>query len=56
VRRGWIESWPTRIGNTLLVVCLSLGRFREARVWCVLFTLVRDVSLCLEINYHIEKV
>jgi hypothetical protein len=27
VRRGWLESWPTRTGTTLLVVCLSLGWF-----------------------------
>jgi hypothetical protein len=25
VRRGWLESWPTRTGTALLVVCLSLG-------------------------------
>jgi hypothetical protein len=56
VRRGWLESWPTRIGTTLLVVCLSLGWCREVRVWCVPFTLERDVSLCLEVSHHIEKV
>jgi hypothetical protein len=32
VRRGWLESWPTRIGTALLVVCLSLGWCREVRV------------------------
>jgi hypothetical protein len=26
------------------------------RVWCVPFTLVRGVSLCLEVNHHIDKV
>jgi hypothetical protein len=31
-RRGWLESWPTRIGTALLVVCLSLGWYREVRV------------------------
>jgi hypothetical protein len=56
VRRGWLESWPTRIGTTLHVVCLSLGWCREARVWCVPFTLERGVSLCLEVSHHIEKV
>jgi hypothetical protein len=56
VRRGWLESWPTRTGTTLLVVCLSLGWCREARVWCVPFTLERGVSLCLEVRHHIEKV
>jgi hypothetical protein len=25
VWRGWLESWPTRTGTALLVVCLSLG-------------------------------
>jgi hypothetical protein len=25
-------------------------------VWCVPFILVRDVSLCLEVSNHIEKV
>jgi hypothetical protein len=38
------------------VVCLSLGWCREVRVWCVPFTLERDVSLCLEVSHHIEKV
>jgi hypothetical protein len=56
VRRGWIESWPTRIGTALLVVCLSLGWRREVWVWCVPFILVRGVSLCLEVSHHIEKV
>jgi hypothetical protein len=56
VRRGWLQSWPTRTGTTLLVVCLSLGWCREVRVWCVPFTLERGVSLCLEVNLHIEKV
>jgi hypothetical protein len=55
VRRGWLESWPTRTGTALLVVCLSLGWCREVRVWCVLFTLVRGVSLCLKVSHHIEK-
>jgi hypothetical protein len=56
VRRGWLESWPTRIGTALLVVCLSLGWCREARVWCVPFTLERGVSLCLEVSHHMERV
>jgi hypothetical protein len=41
VRRGWLESWPTRTGTALLVVCLSLGWCQEAMVWCVPFTLER---------------
>jgi hypothetical protein len=56
VRRDWLESWPTKTGTTLLVLCLSLGWCREARVWCVPFTLERGVSLCLEVSHHIEKV
>jgi hypothetical protein len=56
MRRGWLGSWPTRTGTALLMVCLSLGWCREARVWCVPFTLVRGVSLCLEVSHHIEKV
>jgi hypothetical protein len=56
VRRGWLESWPTRTGAALLVVCLSLGWCQEVREWCVPFTLVRGVSLCLEVIHHIEKV
>jgi hypothetical protein len=56
VRRGWLESWPTRTGTALLVVCLSLGWCQEVRVWCVPFTLERGVSLCLEVSHHIEKV
>jgi hypothetical protein len=56
VRRGWLESWPTRTGTTPLVVCLSLGWCRKARVWCIPFTLERGVSLCLEVSHHIEKV
>jgi hypothetical protein len=56
MRRGWLESWPTRTGTALLVVCLSLGWCREARVWCVPFTLERGVRLCLEVSHHIEKV
>jgi hypothetical protein len=56
VRRGWLESWLTRACTALLVVCLSLCWCREVRVWCVPFTLVRGVSLCLEVNHHIEKV
>jgi hypothetical protein len=56
VRRGCLESWSTRTGTALLVVCLSLGWCREVRVWCVPFTLVRGVSLCLEVSHHIEKV
>jgi hypothetical protein len=56
MRRDWLESWPTRIGTALLVVSLSLGWCREARVWCVPFTLERGVSLCLEVSHHIEKV
>jgi hypothetical protein len=44
VMRGWLERWPTRTGTALLVVCLSLGWCRGARVWCVLFTLGRGVS------------
>jgi hypothetical protein len=34
----------------------SLGWCREARVWCVPFTLERGVSLCLEERHHIKKV
>jgi hypothetical protein len=56
VRRGWLESWPTRTGTTLLVVCLSLSWCQEVGVWCVQFTLVRCMSLCLEVSHHIEKV
>jgi hypothetical protein len=56
VRRGCLESWPTRTGTSPLVVCLSLGWCREARVWCVPFALERGVSLCLEVSHHIEKV
>jgi hypothetical protein len=56
MRRGWLESWPTRIGTALLVVFLSLSWCREARVWCVPFTLERGVSLCLVESHHIEKV
>jgi hypothetical protein len=56
VRRGWLESWPTRTGTTLLMVCLSLGWGQEVRVWCIPFTLERGVSLCLEVSHHIEKV
>jgi hypothetical protein len=56
VRRGWLESWPTMTGTALLVVCLSLGWCREVRVWCVPFTLMRGVSLCLEVSHYIEKV
>jgi hypothetical protein len=55
VRRGWLESCPTRIGTALLVVCLSLGWCREVRLWCLPFTLVRGMSLCLEVSHHIEK-
>jgi hypothetical protein len=55
VGRGCLESWPTRTGTALLVVYLSLGWCREVRVWCVPFTLVRGVSLCLEVSHHIEK-
>jgi hypothetical protein len=53
---GWLESWPTRIGTALLVVCLSLGWCREVRVWCVPFTLVGGVNVCLEVSHHIEQV
>jgi hypothetical protein len=56
VRRGWLESWPIRTGTALLVVCLSLSWCREARVWCVPFTIERGVSLCLEVSHHIERV
>jgi hypothetical protein len=41
MRRGWLESWSTRTGTTLLVVCMSLGWCRGARVSCVPFTLER---------------
>jgi hypothetical protein len=54
--RGWLESWPTRIGTALLVVCLSLGWCQEVREWCVPSTLVGGVSMCLEVSHHIEKV
>jgi hypothetical protein len=33
VRRGWLESWPTRTGTALLVVCLSLSWCQEVREW-----------------------
>jgi hypothetical protein len=56
VRRDWLESWPTRTGTALLVVCLSLGWCQEVREWCVPFILVGGVSLCLEVIHHIEKV
>jgi hypothetical protein len=56
MRRGWLESWPKRTGNALLVVFLILGWCREARVWCVPCTLERGVSLCLEESHLIEKV
>jgi hypothetical protein len=56
VRRRWLGSWPARTGTALLVVCLSLGWCRGARVWCVPFTLKRGVSLCLMESQHIEKV
>jgi hypothetical protein len=46
---------PTRIGTALLVVWLSLGWCKEVRVWCIPFTLVRGVSLCVEVSHHIEK-
>jgi hypothetical protein len=38
------------------VVCLSLGWCQEVREWCVPFTLVGGVSLCLEVIHCIEKV
>jgi hypothetical protein len=56
VRICWLDSWPTRTGTALLVLCLSLGWCREVRVWCVPFTLMRGVSLFLEVSHHIEKV
>jgi hypothetical protein len=56
VRRGWLDSWPTRTGTAILVVYLSLGWCQEVRVWCVPFTLERGMSLCLEVSLHIEKV
>jgi hypothetical protein len=56
VRRGWLESWATRTGTVLLVVCLSLGWCQEVREWCVPSTLVGGVSMCLEVSHHIEKV
>jgi hypothetical protein len=56
VRRGWLESWPTRIDTAILVVCLSLGWCREVRIWCVQFILVRGMSLCLDVSHLIEKV
>jgi hypothetical protein len=56
VRRGWLESWRTRTGTALLMVRLSLGWCRGARIWCVPFTLERGASLCLVESHHIEKV
>jgi hypothetical protein len=56
MRKGWLERWPTRTSIALLVVCLSLGWCREVRVWRVLFTLKRGMSLCLEVSHHTEKV
>jgi hypothetical protein len=56
VRRGWLESWPTRTGTALLVVCLSLSWCQEVRDWCVPFILVGGVSLCLEVIHRIGKV
>jgi hypothetical protein len=43
VWRGWLESWRTRTGTALLVVCLSLGWCQEVREWCVASTLVGGV-------------
>jgi hypothetical protein len=56
MRRGWLESWPTRTGTALLVVCLSLGWCQEVWEWCVPFILVGGVSLCLDVIHRIEKV
>jgi hypothetical protein len=56
VRRGWLESCPTRTGTALIVVCLNLGWCQEVREWCVLFILVGGVSLCLDVIHRIEKV
>jgi hypothetical protein len=56
VRRGWLESWPTRTGTALLVVCLSLGWCQEMRELCVPFILMGGVSLCFEVIHRIEKV
>jgi hypothetical protein len=56
VRRGWLESWPTRTSTAFLVLCMSLGWCRGARVWYVPFTLERGVCLCLVESHHIEKV
>jgi hypothetical protein len=56
MRRGWLESCPTRTGTALLVVCPSLGWCQGARVWCVSFTLERGVCLCLVESHHIKKV
>jgi hypothetical protein len=56
VRRGWLESWPTRTDTAFLVVCLSLGSCQEVREWCVPSTLMGGVSMCLEVSHHIEKV
>jgi hypothetical protein len=56
VRRGWLESWPTRTSTTHLVVFLRLGWCQEVREWCVPFILVGGVSLCLEVIHRIEKV
>jgi hypothetical protein len=36
------------------VMCVSLGWYREPRL--ITFTLMRGVSLCLEVSHHIEKV
>jgi hypothetical protein len=56
VRRGCLESLPTRTGTALLVVCLSLGWCQEVREWCVPFILVGGMSLCLEVIHRIGKV
>jgi hypothetical protein len=59
-RRKREERLATELANkdstALLVVCLSLGWCRDARVWCVPFTLERGMSLCLEVSHHIERV
>jgi hypothetical protein len=56
VRRGWLDSLPTRTGTALLMVCLSLVWCQEVREWCVAFILVGGVSLCLEVIHRIGKV
>jgi hypothetical protein len=55
VKKRLVRELSNRTGTTLLVVYLSLGWCRVARVWCVPFALKRGVSLCLVESHHTEK-